>query len=109
MTDRDSIEHTPAPWRVSPLDRLSAEIPLSKNQLAIAHGGTVANARLIAAAPDMLDALRGVRKLIAEAAMTGFNCHDGDWAERLFYSQQQTSRAIEKATGTGPKPLSVLD
>ena len=56
-----------------------------------------ANAFLIAAAPDMLAALKAVNKLITEAAMTGFNCHDGDWAERLFHSQQATSNAIRKA------------
>lgn len=50
------------------------------------------------AAPDMLAALQNVQKLIAEAAMTGFNCNDGDWAERLFFSQQMTSAAIRKAT-----------
>lgn len=58
------------------------------------------NARLIAAAPAMLAALRNVQKLISEAAMTGFNCHDGNWAERLFFSQQMTSDAISKATKT---------
>lgn len=56
-----------------------------------------ANAALIAAAPDMLAALLNVQKIIAEGAMTGFNCHDGDWAERLFESQQMTSRAIKAA------------
>ena len=50
------------------------------------------------AAPDMLAALRNVQKLIAEAAMTGFNYKDGDWPERLFLSQQVTSAVIEKAT-----------
>lgn len=57
-----------------------------------------ANARLIAAAPDMLEALRNVQQIIAAAAMVGFNCHDGDWADRLFLSQQKTSAAIKKAT-----------
>jgi hypothetical protein len=46
---------------------------------------------------DMLAALQAVNKLISEAALTGFNCHDGDWAERLFHSQQATSTAIKKA------------
>lgn len=59
-------------------------------------------ARLNAAAPDMLAALLNVRKLISEAAMTGFNCHDGDWAERLFASQATTSAAIDKATRADP-------
>lgn len=42
-------------------------------------------------------ALSAVNVLIAEAAMTGFNCHDGDWAQRLYDSQQETSRAIASA------------
>lgn len=57
------------------------------------------DARLMVAAPDMLAALKIVNTLIAEASMTGFNCHDGDWAERLFHSQQATSKAIAKAEG----------
>lgn len=61
----------------------------------------LANARLIASAPDLLDALLNVRKLISEAAMTGFNWKDGDWADRLFFSQQKTSAAIDKAKGRG--------
>jgi hypothetical protein len=60
------------------------------------------NARLIAAAPEMYEALKNVQKLIAEAAMVGFNCNDGDWPERLFLSQQKTSTAIRKAQGNQP-------
>lgn len=64
------------------------------------------DARLIAAAPDLLDALRNVNQLISEAALTGFNCHDGDWAERLFHSQQATSAAIKRATTPAiPSPV----
>lgn len=47
---------------------------------------------------ELLAALKGVQKIISEGAMTGFNCHDGDWAGRLFHSQQATSAAIKKAT-----------
>lgn len=54
------------------------------------------------AAPDMLAALRNVNKIISEAAMTGFNCKDGDWPERLFESQQMTSAAIKKASTPPP-------
>jgi hypothetical protein len=49
---------------------------------------------------DLVAALRAVQKIISEAAMTGFNCHDGDWAERLFFSQQATSAALSKASGS---------
>ena len=57
-----------------------------------------ANAALIAAAPDLLEALINVRKIITEGALTGFNYKDGDWAPRLFNSQHTTSSAIAKAT-----------
>lgn len=63
-------------------------------------GGTEEHGVLITAAPDLLAALRSVQKLISEAAMTGFNHKDGDWAERLFASQQVTSAAIKRATNT---------
>ena len=39
-------------------------------------------------------ALRNVHKLICEGAEEGFNCHIGDWAERLFRSNQKTSEAL---------------
>lgn len=39
-------------------------------------------------------ALEHVRSIIKDGAMTGFNCHDGDWAERLFASQGVTYNAL---------------
>ena len=41
-------------------------------------------------------ALKSVQSLISEAAETGFNCHEGDWADRLFYSQRETSNALKR-------------
>lgn len=52
-------QHTPGPWR---LDRHSVLIPLEPYQWAEAYGGSAANARLIAAAPDLLQC---VEKLLA--------------------------------------------
>jgi hypothetical protein len=46
---------------------------------------------------DLVAALENVRAIIAEGAMTGFIYKDGDWAERLFASQQITSAALAKA------------
>lgn len=46
---------------------------------------------------ELLEALKSVRSIIADAAMTGFNHADGDWAERLFASQRRTSAAVKKA------------
>ncbi len=46
---------------------------------------------------ELLTALENVRAIIAEAAMVGFNYKDGDWAQRLYASQQITSDAIKNA------------
>lgn len=48
-------------------------------------------------AHDLFVALDAVNKIIAEGARTGFRPLDGDWAERLFQSQQATSAALRKA------------
>ena len=41
---------------------------------------------------NRMAALYGKRR--GEAAETGFNCLDGDWADRLFASQAATYRAL---------------
>ena len=109
------LTHTPGPWVVRVATMLSTEHiwvyapetiigrtiagPVPQDILCDEDYPTkLADATLIAAAPNMLDALRNVQKLISEAAMTGFNCHNGDWADRLFFSQQKTSTAIDTAT-----------
>ena len=50
---------------------------------------------------DAVEALEGVRALIAEGVAEGFNPHAGDWAERLFDSQADTRRALAKLKGEG--------
>jgi hypothetical protein len=108
----EMVEHTPGPWS---FDQDWHRIPTifaaeGRTMVATIEKGTCgrdarpgadreANARLIAAAPDMLEALLEVRNLVREASATGFNCHDGDWAERLFYNQAKVSEAIRKAEG----------
>lgn len=42
------------------------------------------------------EALELVRSIIADGALTGFNCHSGDWAERLFKSQAVTFTALKQ-------------
>jgi hypothetical protein len=99
---------TPGPWvadEIAPDDpawgahEIWAQREDDEPELVSSHVCGPANARLIAAAPEMFEALLAVNKLIAEGALTGFNCKDGDWAERLFTSQQDTSRALAKAKG----------
>lgn len=123
MTDSQTLPqrtHTPGPWRsdrdaravyagdmricdIRGWGHLTGQghtaLDLSPQEAVVIQ---TANARLIAAAPDMLAALKAVRKVIAEASMTGFNCNDGDWAERLFASQQITHAAVAKAEGKIP-------
>ncbi len=101
----EGLPHTPGPWTAEPEYEGGEPTYVHATGCPIAEcdGGTkedaAANARLIAAAPKMLNALRNVQKIITEAAWTGFNCHDGDWPERLFASQQVTSDALKDATG----------
>lgn len=51
----------------------------------------------VGASGEMLAALKHVRSIVADGAATGFNWKDGDWAERLYASQQMTSTAVQKA------------
>lgn len=59
----------------------------------------VADAHLIAAAPELYEALKAVNELIAEGAMQGMRYDVDNWGERLFESQQATSAALAKARG----------
>lgn len=87
-------------WAVNSGGSVVAEID---GFLFIQTCGEVASAQerahLIAAAPDMYEALKAVNKLIAEGCKHGFNYEVGDWAECLFHSQQKTSGALKKAEG----------
>lgn len=107
-------EHTPGPWQLR--ERLLASDPFeiigdidgdanddgtprmiyTEVTEVYDNEDAEANSRLIVAAPDLYEALCNVRKLISEGALTGFNPKDGDWADRLFESQQMTSKAIAK-------------
>lgn len=57
--------------------------------------------KLVPASPDyravaerLAEDLRYVRQIICAGAETGFNCHSGDWAERLFISNARTSDTL---------------
>lgn len=103
-------KHTPGPWKVFngtdifpddvDLDgtRHIADFSMAGSQF-ISGDEKRANARLSAAAPDLLEALYATRKIVAEAASVGFNYTDGDWAVRLYVNQALLSAAIAKAEG----------
>ena len=86
------MKHTPGPWR---LDRARALIPLDKHTWAEAYGGTEANARLIAASPELLDALEAMLSHTAE-----LDPMQGYWPEKDVSAVKQARAAIAKATGT---------
>lgn len=68
MTDEKRLSHTPGPWRVNKYGSIGAgefgKKPIVANveplygDDALLYGDSAANARLIAAAPDLLDALK---------------------------------------------------
>lgn len=39
--------------------------------------------------------LRTTRTLVSEAALTGFNCHEGKWAEQLYANQAAISKMVD--------------
>lgn len=113
--------HSPSPWEYIPSNKNHGAYVLNgygrevcdcyvmskPGSWAVCNGGdsepvpfddSDANAMLIAVAPEMLAHLRAIQKLVTEAAMTGFNCQEGNWAERLFASQVTTHELIRKAT-----------
>ena len=116
-------EHTPAPWRVEVWEYPTAKTPhndlqiCSKDQLicslrwadgqdnpyTIPDGEARANARLMAAAPELLEALRNL--LATAEFVDAGNKRDG--AERYGFAKslfEQSRAAIAKATTEPTKP-----
>lgn len=85
-------KHTPGPWGIDDYNRVVAEDgnPIVVNGLAIPLVNTPeskANARLIAAAPELLEAL-----MLADAALSGANMN-------MNVVQRKVQGAIAKAKG----------
>ena len=62
--------HTPGPWRISSIGSYGLTIGDEKQIIGTVHGDnseSIANARLIAAAPDLLEALEYAAELIKTA------------------------------------------
>src|SRR3546814_10337903 len=78
--------HTPGPWRADPYNDIRTSPDGCKIAAVVTHYGTLnaadANARLIAAAPDLLDALTEARRIIrARASRSASECRFLDAAD----------------------------
>jgi hypothetical protein len=82
-----NTQHTPGPWRVSG----KATINAGRSWIAsVSTSNRDANARLIAAAPDLLAAAQGALNYIENTeSELGITLYSGDWLRA----------AIAKATG----------
>jgi hypothetical protein len=97
------MKHTPGPWvidwNVSRLDVFSSDAAtliatLRRSTLSDGIGKTtIANARLIAAAPDLLEALQ----LLLDIERGGDQ--GGSFRERLYAAFRKAEKAVSKATG----------
>lgn len=97
-------EHTPGPWRAEPRDgpnwRVHSEdygtiAYLADPYHAAPKGEIEANARLMASAPDLLEAAKTANAFLRWLAQEG-KCGDMDgWC----VAQQEVSAAIAKAEG----------
>lgn len=81
-------EHTPGPWSVEPYDKYQKDIIIIEPRCSVDnddvdHEEAEANARLIAAAPDLLEALQAVVAI----------------ADRKTVEFDRARTAIAKATG----------
>ena len=80
--------HTKGPWKI--YRKTSVEIEASPHRSYVAYAGTEANARLIAAAPELLEALEKI---------AGFGTNQLHPPSDLLLVQVWANEAIRKATG----------
>ena len=89
------MKHTPGPWTVDKYYRHDKEIfilepSVSVNYDDVDHEEQEANARLIAAAPELLEVLKEAFDMIDGVLLT--DVFGGEWFEKA-------DEAIKKATG----------
>jgi hypothetical protein len=93
-------KHTAGPWAVAPMDSDATVICPDGRRFMVGdtiyHPENRANARLIAAAPDLLDALRALLSRYVGLV----NCGDcGNWNPEMEPEVQTARAAISKAEG----------
>ena len=93
-----AAKHTPGPWTAQKSsnalygEHWHATVPKGDERVRLTEPSTEADARLIAAAPDMLEALRGFVDLM------GRPVHEWD-PDRGLAADARARAAIAKATG----------
>jgi hypothetical protein len=87
-------KHTPGPWK---LERKSVLIPVAPHEWAEAYGGSEANARLIAAAPELLEALKNLEKEFRKVYPIYYYAEP--WGHETNVPLQAARAAIAKAEG----------
>lgn len=97
-TDMSTTTHTPGPWRVSKHASGLLKIETKDRVICDGFAREAANAALIAAAPELLEALKNIldTALVVDAGnknQFGTNCHG--FAREVF---EQAHAAITKAT-----------
>lgn len=91
----DGATFTPGPWSVENILNILQHGPDSWAD----HRDDEANARLIASAPELLEALEADPTILQEAADYLFNAGDGPMVDRLRLLQQIQEAAIKRARG----------
>ena len=84
-------KHTPGPWQVEDYTINRTMRAIGTNKCTVAGAYAEADARLIAAAPDLLEALRA---LVADVDERDYKLHSS-----TLLAMMNAMRAIYKATG----------
>jgi hypothetical protein len=90
--------HTPAPWKHDPTWGI---IKHGKTEICALHSGNLANANLIASAPDLLSAVDSCLEIMLRAIgerlpiNRGTECEETDWQTAI----RKAKEAIRKAKG----------
>lgn len=69
----------------------------------------MANEDTLSSEQQLRLAIERTRAIVAEAAMTGFNWKDGDWAERLFANQAALTAALGTAQSPGQITVRLIE
>jgi hypothetical protein len=101
MNNRD--KHTPGPWQLTRDNNLLLVGATGAGNICLTYtrvltGDPEANARLIAAAPDLLEAARAAVNAKTNLRKRGFNANENDY-KAMYRAEQMLKAAVAKAEG----------